>query len=68
MALYFENTKTGKQFKVLEWNEATGEVTLQGEFAKFTENFDKKKFKSMNYKLVEIADDTDDTDGSEDED
>ena len=59
MALYFESTKSGKRFKVLEWDDETGVVKLQGEFDPFTEIFDKKRFKSMNYKLVELPDEDD---------
>ncbi len=58
MALYFENTKTGKRFKVLSWDETTGEIRLKGEAHEFTETFSKKRFKEMNYKPVEIPDET----------
>ena len=67
MAMYFENTKSGKRFKVLSWDETTNEVRLKGEFGEFIETFDKKRFKEMNYKPVEVPDEDDTTDDDEDE-
>lgn len=69
MAVYFENTKTGKRFKVLSWNEETGEVVMKGEVGDpFTETFDKKRFKQMNYKPIEVPDEDATTEGDTDDD
>jgi hypothetical protein len=49
--VFFENTKTGKRYKVLEFG--GDKVTLQGEHATFTEPYDKEKFVNLGYKLVQ---------------
>jgi hypothetical protein len=50
--LYFENTKTGKRYKVLGLDKLKHEVTLQGPHAKFTEPYDKERFEKLGYRLV----------------
>ena len=56
MPHYLKNTKTGREFKIIQINEAEGTVELQGQFSKFTEPFDKKRFKENGYTLVEHED------------
>ena len=67
MALYFENTKTGKKFKVISWDKTTNEIVLKGEHGEFTETFSKKKFKELNYKPVEVLDKTPEDGDTDDE-
>jgi hypothetical protein len=50
--IYFENAKTGKRYKVIKFDQATGEMVLRGEHAEFTEKYDKDRFIEMGYALV----------------
>lgn len=47
--VFFKNTKTGKRYKVVGLDPEKGEITLQGEYATFTEKYDKAVFKRMGY-------------------
>ncbi|MDQ3023441.1 MAG: hypothetical protein M3R04_03495 [bacterium] len=49
--LWFENERTGKRYKIVEFNKRKGTVKLKGEHAEFTEKYDKDKFQSMGYAL-----------------
>lgn len=51
--IFFENAKTGKRYKVIEFNKETGEMRLRGEHAEFVEKYDKEKFQSWGYQLVQ---------------
>lgn len=51
---YFVNQRTGKRYEIVSFNGDEGTVTLRGEMAEFTEDFDKEKFKSMGYTLERI--------------
>jgi hypothetical protein len=50
--MYLRNTHTGTEFEVVGFDRATGEITLKGEFAPFTEKFDKERFKALGYEQV----------------
>ena len=50
--VYFENASTGKRFKVLRWNRETGEITLKGVHAEFTEKYEKERFAKLGYRIV----------------
>jgi hypothetical protein len=57
MAVVLKSSKTGKSFKIIDYNKETGIVTLQGEAATFTEKFDQDAFKSWGYELTKVEDD-----------
>jgi hypothetical protein len=51
--LFFRNTRTGKRYKVLRWDQDTQEMDLVGEeppAARFTIRFNKEAFKQMGYR------------------
>lgn len=52
--LYFVNKAAGKRYKVLAIDRSHNPpiLTLQGQYAKFHEQFDKERFKSLGYDLV----------------
>jgi hypothetical protein len=50
--LYFHNAKSGRKFKVVSLDKEKGEITLKGEYAQFTEKFDKERFKALGYQLI----------------
>lgn len=50
--LYFLHEKTGQKYLVVHLDKTTGEVTLRGEGAEFTEQYDKARFQRMGYKLI----------------
>lgn len=56
MKLYFRNTKTGKRYEIVRLDKEAGEVVLKGEYAEFTEKYDKERFKRMGYELVKSED------------
>lgn len=49
--LYFRNTRTGLRYKVVRLDKSTNEIVLKGEYAEFTETYDKERFKKMGYIL-----------------
>lgn len=50
--LFFENTKTGKKYKVLKFDREAGKVRLVGEHnVEFEEKFDKELFQKLGYEL-----------------
>lgn len=49
---YLRNTHTGTEFEVVGFDRASGEITLKGEFAPFTEKFDKEQFKALGYEQI----------------
>jgi hypothetical protein len=51
---YFENTKTGKRYKIVSLDKETNKVRLRGEHAEFEETFDKARFKAMGYQLIRV--------------
>ena len=55
-SLYFENTKTGRKYRVLKLDKTANTITLEGSRAQFTEPYDKEKFAKMGYKLVQVED------------
>lgn len=57
MKLYFRNTKTGKRYEIVRMDKAAGEVVLRGEYAEFSERYDKDRFRRMGYELVKEEDD-----------
>lgn len=50
--LFFVNKKSGRRFRVVSLDKEKGVITLKGEFAEFTERFDKERFKALGYDLV----------------
>jgi hypothetical protein len=53
--VYFRNTRTGKRFEVVRIDKAAGQIVLKGEYAEFTEPYDKARFKEMGYELEREA-------------
>lgn len=51
---FFVNQRTGKKYEIVSFDQEAGTVTLKGEMAVFTEDFDKAKFKAMGYTLERI--------------
>lgn len=49
--LYFRNIHTGKRYKVIRLDRRSGEIVLKGEYAEFTEPYDKERFKRLGYVL-----------------
>lgn len=54
MTNYFVNKRTGKKYEIVSFDQEAGTVTLKGEQAQFTEDFDKEKFKTMGYTLERV--------------
>jgi hypothetical protein len=54
--VYFRNTKTGRRFEVVGVSPDKTEITLKGEYGKFTEPYDKERFKKIGY-VLEKGDD-----------
>lgn len=52
--LYFVNERTGKRYKVVRMLKETGEIVLKGEYAEFTEKYDKDRFSNMGYSLEKV--------------
>jgi hypothetical protein len=50
--VYLVNTKSKRKYRVVRVDKEKNEVTLKGEYAEFTETFDKTRFKSLGYELV----------------
>lgn len=50
--VYFKNEKTGKKYEVVKLDKEKSEVTLRGEYAEFTEPYDKERFMKLGYVLV----------------
>lgn len=49
----FENKKTGKKYKVVEFDPGAGKVKLVGEHGvEFLENYSKERFEKLGYKLA----------------
>ena len=56
MKLYFRNTVTGTRFEVVRMDKEKNEIVLKGEYAQFTEPYDKERFKKNNYVLEQGVD------------
>ena len=52
--LYFRNTRTNRKYKVVRVDKEKGEITLKGEYAEFTEPYDKERFKALGYVLEKV--------------
>lgn len=52
--LYFRNTRTHRKYKVVRIDKEKGEITLKGEYAEFTEPYDKERFKALGYVLEKV--------------
>lgn len=52
--VYFENEKTKKRYKLVEFDQEAGMVRLQGPNRIFNEPYSKERFKEMGYKLVKV--------------
>jgi len=52
--LYFRNTRTNRKYKVVRIDKEKGEITLKGEYAEFTEPYDKERFKALGYVLEKV--------------
>lgn len=50
--VFFKNEKTGKKYEVVKLDKENSQVTLRGEYAEFTEPYDKERFKKLGYVLV----------------
>ncbi len=51
---YFEHRKTGKRYKLLEFDSEAQTVRLQGPNRPFVEPYDKERFKKMGYRLIRV--------------
>lgn len=51
---FFVNQRTGKRYEIVSFDQEAGTVTMRGEMAEFTEDFDKEKFKAMGYTLERV--------------
>lgn len=49
--IYFRSTKTGKRFEIINLDKENAQITLRGEYATFTEKYDKAHFQRMGYVL-----------------
>lgn len=49
--LYFRNVKTNKRYEVVKMDKEKGIIVLRGEYAEFTEPYDKERFKANGYVL-----------------
>lgn len=54
--IYFEHSATGRKYHVVNMALETGEVTLKGQHAEFTEKYDKERFVAMGYVLKRSED------------
>ena len=50
--MFFVNTQTQRKFQIVDLDQAAGKITLRGETAEFTTDYNKEEFKRMGYKLV----------------
>lgn len=50
--LFFRNTKTGKEFKVIWINHETGKIRLSGQTREFEDDYSKERFIKLGYELV----------------
>lgn len=50
--LFFRNTKTGKEFKVIWINRETGKIRLKGATREFEDDYSKERFVKLGYELV----------------
>lgn len=50
--LFFVNTKTGRKYKILKFDQASGKVRLVGEAGiEFEDKYDKETFQRLGYEL-----------------
>lgn len=50
--MFFVNDKTGKKYKILQFDQAAGKVKLRGENGiEFEEKYDKETFQRLGYQL-----------------
>lgn len=54
---YFRNTRTGLRYKIIRFDKDKNEVVLKGEYAEFTEKYDRERFKKMGYELEPTEED-----------
>jgi hypothetical protein len=50
--LFFRNTRTGKEFKVIWINPETGKIRLKGATREFEDDYSKTRFQKLGYELV----------------
>jgi len=50
--MFFVNTQTQRRFQIMDVDPTAGKITLRGETAEFTTDYNKEEFKRMGYKLV----------------
>lgn len=57
--VYFKNKNTGKKYEFIRLDKEKGEITLKGQYAEFTEPFNKARFEELGYEMVreEVPDD-----------
>lgn len=52
MDLFFRNTRTGKEFKVIWINPETGKIRLKGATREFEDDYSRDRFVKLGYTLV----------------
>lgn len=50
--LFFKNTRTSKEFKVIWINPETGKIRLKGSTREFEDDYSKERFIRLGYELV----------------
>lgn len=51
-ALFLVNEADKREYKIIAFDQETQMVTLEGAHGKFTEKFDKERFKRMGYRPI----------------
>lgn len=55
VTLYFKHSITGTRFKIVGRDAAAGTITLEGEYGRFTEKYDKDSFARNGYVLDRVV-------------
>jgi hypothetical protein len=50
--IFFKNQKTGKEFQVISINKDKTKITIKGEYATITEDYDPEKIKKLGYVMI----------------
>ena len=50
--VFLKNMGSGKEFEVIGRDKEAGTITLKGDYAQFTEKFDKDRLKEAGYEMV----------------
>lgn len=58
--VYFENEKTKKRYKLVEFDQEAGMVRLQGPNRIFNEPYNKAHFQQMGYRLITVEESEED--------